>query len=55
MKVLVTGAKGFVGQNLCMALKNIAEGKDRREKYQRLTPLAVYEYDRDGSQEELYF
>ena len=55
MKVLVTGAKGFVGQNLCMALKNIAEGKDRREKYQRLTPLSVYEYDRDGSQEELSF
>lgn len=55
MKVLVTGAKGFVGQNLCMALKNIAEGKDRREKYQGLAPLIVYEYDRDGSQEELSF
>lgn len=55
MKVLVTGAKGFVGQNLCMMLKNIAEGKDRREKYQGLAPLIVYEYDRDGSQEELSF
>ena len=55
MKVLVTGAKGFVGQNLCMTLKNIAEGKDRREKYQGLAPLIVYEYDRDGSQEELSF
>lgn len=29
MKILVTGAKGFVGQNLVMALKNIKEGKDR--------------------------
>lgn len=53
MKVLVTGAKGFVGQNLCMALKNIADGKDQREKYRSLVPLTVYEYDRDGTQEEL--
>ena len=55
MKVLVTGAKGFVGRNLCCALKNIADGKDRREKYQSLLPLTVYEYDRDGAQEELSF
>lgn len=55
MKVLVTGAKGFVGRNLCEALKNIANGKDRREKYQSLLPLTVYEYDRDGTQEELSF
>lgn len=55
MKVLVTGAKGFVGRNLCEALKNIASGKDRREKYQSILPLTVYEYDRDGTQEELSF
>ena len=55
MKVLVTGAKGFVGRNLCEALKNIAGGKDRREKYQGILPLTVYEYDRDGTQEELSF
>ena len=30
MKILVTGAKGFVGKNLCWALKNIKDGKDRR-------------------------
>ena len=53
MKVLVTGAKGFVGRNLCEALKNIRDGKDRREKYQQLLPLTVYEYDRDGTQDEL--
>lgn len=55
MKVLVTGAKGFVGRNLCEALKNIANGKDRREKYQSLLPLTVYEYDRGNTQEELSF
>lgn len=55
MKILVTGAKGFVGRNLCEALKSIRDGKDRREKYQRLLPLTVYEYDRDGTQEELSF
>lgn len=53
MKVLVTGANGFVGRNLCEALRNIAEGKDRRGKYQSLLPLTVYEYDRNGTQEEL--
>ena len=55
MKVLVTGAKGFVGRNLCEALKNIRDGKDGREKYQQLLPLTIYEYDRDGTQEELGF
>lgn len=55
MKVLVTGAKGFVGRNLCEALKNIANGKDRRQKYQGVLPLTVYEYDRGNTQEELSF
>lgn len=55
MKVLVAGANGFVGRNLCEALRNIAEGKDRRGKYQSLLPLTVYEYDRNGTQEELSF
>lgn len=55
MKVLVTGAKGFVGRNLCEALKNIANGKDRRQKYQGILPLTVYEYDRGNTQEELSF
>lgn len=55
MKVLVTGANGFVGRNLCEALRSIAEGKDRRGKYQSLLPLTVYEYDRNGTQEELSF
>ena len=53
MKILVTGARGFVGRNLCESLKNIRDGKDRRQRYQSLLPLTVYEYDIDGSREEL--
>ena len=29
MNILVTGAAGFVGKNLCESLKNIRDGKDR--------------------------
>ena len=29
MKILVTGAKGFVGKNLCAELRNIKDGKSR--------------------------
>ena len=39
MKILVTGAKGFVGKNLVTALRNIEGGNDLREKYQQLLPL----------------
>lgn len=49
----MTGAKGFVGSNFCESLKNIRDGKDRRERYQSLLPLTVYEYDIDGTREEL--
>ncbi|MBO7071133.1 MAG: NAD-dependent epimerase/dehydratase family protein [Bacteroidales bacterium] len=51
MKILVTGAKGFVGKNLCWALKNIASGKDRR--FPDLPIEAVYEYDLDSTPQEL--
>ena len=51
MKILVTGAKGFVGKNLCAALKNIKEGKDKR--LPGLSIEEVYEYDLDSTLEEL--
>ena len=44
MNILVTGAKGFVGKNLCAALKNIRDGKDRT----RNTKIdEIFEYDID--------
>ena len=51
MKILVTGAKGFVGRNLCAELYNIKEGKARC--YGDLKVDAVYEYDIDSRPEEL--
>lgn len=51
MRILVTGAKGFVGRNLCAQLNNIKEGKARC--YGDLAVDAVYEYDIDSTSEEL--
>ena len=45
MKILVTGAKGFVGKNLCASLYNIRDGKDRTRPELKID--AVYEYDID--------
>ena len=51
MKILVTGAKGFVGKNLVAQLRNIKDGKARC--YGNLTIDAIYEYDIDNTIEEL--
>ena len=51
MKILVTGAKGFVGRNLCAQLKNVQEGKAKC--YGDLAISTIYEYDIDSTQEEL--
>ena len=50
MKILVTGAKGFVGKNLCAQLNNIKDGKARSYG---VAIEAVYEYDLDSTPEEL--
>ena len=50
MKILVTGAKGFVGKNLCAQLNNIKDGKARNYG---VVVDAVYEYDLDSTPEEL--
>lgn len=51
MKILVTGAQGFVGRNLCAQLNNIKEGKV--QCYGNLAIEAVYEYDIDSTPEQL--
>ena len=51
MKILVTGAKGFVSKNLCCQLNNIREGKARC--YGELQVDEVFEYDIDSTPEQL--
>ena len=65
MKILVTGAKGFVGRNLCSQLKNIRDGKARwygfvpaadakaNAKANALFVEEIFEYDIDSTPEEL--
>ena len=50
MKILVTGAKGFVGKNLCENLKNIKDGKNRTAG---VVIDEIYEYDIDTPNEYL--
>lgn len=50
MRILVTGAKGFVGRNLCAQLNNIREGKARNYPVQ---VDEVFEYDLDSTPEQL--
>ena len=51
MNILVTGAQGFVGKNLCEALKNIRDGKDRTRPNLKIDN--VFEFDIDTSTELL--
>ena len=51
MNILVTGAKGFVGKNLCETLKNIRDGKDKTRPELKIDE--VYEYDIDSVPEQL--
>ncbi|MBE6537618.1 MAG: SDR family oxidoreductase [Ruminococcaceae bacterium] len=51
MKILITGAEGFVGKNLSEALKNIRDGKDRT--HPELNIEELYLYDVNSPREEL--
>lgn len=51
MRILVTGAKGFVGRNLCSQLNNIRSGKARW--YEGVVIDDVFEYDVDSTPQQL--
>ena len=51
MNILITGAKGFVGKNLCAALKNLRDNKDRTRLSLKIDH--IYEYDLDTPKEKL--
>lgn len=51
MRILVTGAKGFVGKNLCAVLNNIKDGKDKTRP--NIYIDEVLEYDIDSTFEQL--
>lgn len=49
MKILVTGAKGFAGKNLCASLKNIQEGKDHTRPNLQIDEVMEFDIDTDPS------
>ena len=49
MKILVTGAKGFVGKNLVSALYNIKNGKDRTHPELNIEEIFEFDIDTDDS------
>ena len=51
MNILVTGAKGFVGKNLCESLKTIRDGKDKTRPELKIEE--IFEFDIDNSAEQL--
>ena len=52
MKILITGAGGFVGKNLRAALEEIRLGHDRREDH-AIEDITVYAYDVENTLQEL--
>ena len=54
MKILVTGAKGFVGKNLCAALKNLKGGKDKTRPALSIEEIFEYDIDSNPANLEIY-
>ena len=51
MKILITGANGFVGKNLVYSLKNIKEGKDKTHpelKIDEIYEFANYAFNKSS-------
>ena len=49
INILVTGAKGFVGKNLCAALANLKDGKDKTRPMLEIGDIYEYDVDTDAS------
>ena len=49
MKILITGAKGFVGKNLVCNLRNILEGKNRTRPGIAIDAILEYDIDTDSA------
>ena len=49
MKILITGAKGFVGKNLTEALQAIADGRDKTHPNLKIEQLYLYDIDTEES------
>ncbi len=54
MKILVTGAKGFVGKNLCASLENLRSGKDRTHPALCIEEIFQYDIDTDPALLDTY-
>ncbi len=54
MNILITGAKGFVGQNLCASLKNIQQNKDRTRPNLQIEDIFEYDIDTDPARLDTY-
>lgn len=54
MKILVTGAKGFVGKNLCAALKSVQQGKDKTRGIDSNIEIFEFDVDTDKSLLDTY-
>lgn len=56
MNILITGARGFVGQNLVASLEAVRDGKDRTRRIPGLPnphEIHIYEFDRDNDPGDL--
>ncbi len=54
MKILITGAKGFVGKNLCAALQNLKDGKDKTRPALKIDEIFQYDIDSTPAQLDGY-
>ncbi len=54
MKILITGSAGFVGKNLCAALRNVRDGKDRTHPALEITDIFEYDINTDSDLLDTY-